>query len=106
MLRRFGYLLLLLAIFLVALDFYQWFETGEFSVTALGARWFALHPASLNLAQAVIERYIWPPLWDPAITTLLLWPSWVLPLVLGAVLTFFGSGPRRDPVFGKIKRGV
>jgi hypothetical protein len=41
----------------------------------LGELWFRLHPGSLNLSQAVIERYICPPLWDPAISSVLLSPA-------------------------------
>ena len=39
----------------------------------LGALWYALSPASLNLVQAVIERYIWEALWDPLLIGLLQW---------------------------------
>ena len=41
----------------------------------LGQLWFKLHVGSLNLVQAVIERYIWPPIWDPAIVSLLQLPA-------------------------------
>jgi hypothetical protein len=71
---------------------------------ALGSRWYGLSPGSLNLSQAIIERYVWPPLWNPGITTILLWPAWALPLVFGAAMTVFGLRNPRDPVFGKIKR--
>ncbi len=105
MLRRAGYVFLLLAVILLALDGYQWLQSGELQIAALGARWYGLHPASLNLSQAVIERYVWPPLWNPGITSILLLPSWVLPLVLGILLTYLGlRSPRDKMVFGKIKR--
>ncbi len=41
----------------------------------LGELWFRLNPGSLNLIQAVVERYIWPPLWDPAIASVLQLPA-------------------------------
>ncbi len=31
---------------------------------SLGKVWADFHVASLNLVQAVIERYLWPPLWS------------------------------------------
>lgn len=45
-----------------------------FSVTALGKLWFELHPSSLNGAQAGIQRFVSPLLWDPVISTLLQMP--------------------------------
>ncbi len=41
----------------------------------LGELWFKLDVGSLNLVQAVVERYIWPPLWDPAIASVLQIPA-------------------------------
>jgi hypothetical protein len=52
----------------------------------LGALWYTLHPASLNLVQALIERYVWGPLWDPVLITVLQWPATPVFGVLGAVL--------------------
>lgn len=49
------------------------FEAVEMS--AAGELWYRLHPGSLELSQAVIERYLWPPLWNPGIVTILLWPA-------------------------------
>jgi hypothetical protein len=43
----------------------------------LGQVWFDTHHASLNLSQAIIQRYVHPVLWDPGVVTLLGWPSWV-----------------------------
>ncbi len=40
-----------------------------------GQLWFDLDPASLNLVQAVIERYVWAPLWDPILSSLLQLPA-------------------------------
>jgi hypothetical protein len=48
----------------------------------LGELWFRLHPGSLNLLQAVVERYIWPPLWDPAISSILLSPATMVLAIL------------------------
>ena len=41
----------------------------------LGELWFKLHAGSLNLVQAVIERYLWPPLWESVVSPLLHLPA-------------------------------
>lgn len=40
-----------------------------------GEIWFALSPNTLNLMQAVTQRYISPALWDPAIVSVLKLPA-------------------------------
>ena len=35
--------------------------------TPLGESWYAVSPDTLNLAQAVIQRYTFPFIWDPVI---------------------------------------
>jgi hypothetical protein len=47
-----------------------------------GELWYKLDPGSLNLIQAVIERYVSQPLWQEALFPILLEPAW---LVLGAL---------------------
>lgn len=47
---------------------------------------FRYDPALLNAAQAGIQRYVSPALWDDAALPLLERPSWVLPVALGVVL--------------------
>lgn len=56
----------------------------------LGAVFFRLDPGLLNLVQAVVQRYLLPMLWDNVLLPVLEAPVWVVPLVLGAVLTIFG----------------
>lgn len=52
--------------------------------TSLGGIWFSAHNGSLNLTQAVIQRYIHPALWDPML-------QWVLTTgtPLGLAMTGF-----------------
>jgi hypothetical protein len=52
----------------------------------LGAALFRYDPALLNTAQAGIQRYVSPDLWDVAVLPLLERPSWVVPAALGVVL--------------------
>jgi len=70
--------------------------------TDLGTLWHGGAPESLNLTQAIIQRYIHPAVWTAAILPVLLMPAAVVFLaaaVLAALLlsaTFLGK--RRDSV--------
>ena len=69
-------------------------DGAPFSLMPLGRVWYALGPGSLNLTQAVVERYIWPPLWDPVLITVLQWPAAAVLGVPGIVLLILGfRGP-------------
>jgi len=61
-------------------------QAGEWAPQLLGQLWFELDSESLNLIQAVTQRYLLPELWDPVIVTILLWPAWVIFLVPGFIL--------------------
>jgi hypothetical protein len=69
----------------------------------LGRIWFSLDSGSLNLAQATIERGIWPPLWQSGVQPLLLQPG--LYVALGALavaivlLLLARGGGKRDRKF-------
>jgi len=56
----------------------------------LGAVLFRLDPGILNLAQAVVQRYLLPMLWDDVLLPVLEAPAFVAPAVLGGALSFFG----------------
>ena len=49
---------------------------GGWRIVPTGELWFAIDTGSLNLAQAVVQRYVHPGLWDPVIAGLLQWPLW------------------------------
>jgi hypothetical protein len=84
--RVIGWVLLLAGLVVLARDLLGWLDTGVFAPVALGQLWFDLSPGSLNLVQAVVQRYIHPALWEPGITSVLfLWASPFL-LVLGMLL--------------------
>jgi len=48
---------------------------GGVTFTSLGDVWGTASPASLNLVQAVVQRYVHPIVWDPVLVTLLLLPA-------------------------------
>lgn len=87
--RALGWLLLALAIAALAFEGVNWLMTGEWRIFAAGELWFTLDPVSLNLVQAVTQRYLHPALWDPVAIELLQWPAWVIfgaPAILLLVL--------------------
>ena len=62
--------------------------SGQSPGAVAGAVWFELHSDSLNLAQAVTQRYILPQLWDPVAIAVLNWPLW---LAVAAVTVVLGA---------------
>ncbi len=76
---------------------------GGGALQPLGAFWYGLSPASLNLLQAVIERYVWEALWDPLLIGLLQWPAALVFGLSGAVV--LAASFLRRPARGSRPRG-
>ena len=57
-----------------------------FALRPVGQMWYLIDKDSLGLFQVVVERYIWPPLWEHVFFNLLQLPSIVIPLVPALVL--------------------
>ena len=71
------------------------FGAAGFTPAGLGTVWYGLHPSSLNGAQAGIQRFVNPFLWDPVISTLLQVPLFLACGALG--LLFLGlSQPKNQ----------
>ncbi|MEH6545140.1 MAG: hypothetical protein V7701_01840 [Sneathiella sp.] len=84
--RLVGWVLIALAFMVLGHDLLQYLSTGELQFILLGELWYNLFPEGLNLAQAIVQRYLFPSLWDPVILTFLLWPAWLDFFVPGVVL--------------------
>jgi hypothetical protein len=84
--RLVGWALLLAGLVVLARDVIGFLDTGTFSPVVLGELWFTLHSSSLNLMQAVIQRYVHPVLWDPVITSILFLWAFAILLVPGLAL--------------------
>ncbi len=65
--------------------FYDYVVRSGESILLAGETWYILSKESLNLAQAVIERYIWPPLWGEVIVPFLQTPFWLVCLSLSLI---------------------
>ncbi len=81
----------------LVLDLLAWGDNGGFEFAALGDVWFELAPALLNGWQVVLERYLWPPLWDPVMLNILLWPASLIGLFAGTILMGLGYAKTKKP---------
>lgn len=88
-------LFLVLAAAILAWELSEATDVGEWRLFVFGEVLFRLAPESLNLVQAIIQRYLFPWLWDPAIQTALLWPAWPVLGGVGAALYLAGRIRRR-----------
>ena len=93
--------LLVLGLALLALGLWLGFGGHDLAIAG-GQLWFALDKESLNTAQVVVQRYIYPDLWDWIFVPLLLRPAWqalAIPtvgfLVLGGALFVLAQRRRR-----------
>ncbi len=84
-----GIMCLALAILALAFELWLAVQAGGYRMIAAGELWFRLHGASLNLSQAILQRYVHPVVWDPGVVTLLLWPAWSIFGGIGAFLALF-----------------
>ena len=101
MLRVLGVWSLILAMVILTIDATKSLASseGQWIATPLGEHWYKLDAASLNAAQAAIERYVSPTLWDPVILSFLQVPSWIVFGVLGLALYWLGRRRRRIDVY-------
>lgn len=90
-LRVLGWLLLAGAAVALGADVVASVQAGAVVTNPAGAIWYKCAPDSLNLVQAVVQRYIHPALWDKAIFPLLTLPAWVGLGLLGVLLVLLGQ---------------
>ncbi len=91
---------LAVAVILAVVDATRSIAASELVLTPLGTSWFAVSPESLNVAQALVQRYVFPVLWDPIIVTILTLPGFVVFLVLALLFYMIGRRPARR--FGRV----
>jgi hypothetical protein len=84
--RLIGWVVFLAGLAVLARDVFVWIDTKHWAPIALGQLWYDLNRSSLNLVQAVVQRYIHPYLWDPIIVTILLWWAFAALMVLGLLI--------------------
>jgi hypothetical protein len=96
MVRFVGWTLICLSFAILGWELYQLADTGKFMLSSWGELWFSAHPSSLNLYQAVVERYISTELWDQFLAPMLQWDAFMVFAVPGVVLA---SLPRVIQIF-------
>ena len=96
--RMLGYAFLAVAIIAGISDASSSIALSQISMAPLGQVWFGLSPETLNLSQAIVQRYLHPALWDPGIQTLLTWPVWAVFAPLGLLFLWLGARRRRQLV--------
>ena len=84
--RLIGWVAFLAGAAVLVRDVLVWINTKHWAPIALGQLWYQLNRSSLNLVQAVIQRYIHPFLWDPIIVTILLSWAFAVLMILGVLL--------------------
>ena len=88
--RLLGLLILALALITAVLDIARSIADSTMVITPLGKDWFDLSVNSLNQAQAAVQRYLHPVIWDPIIQTILQLPSWLVFTVLALFFLWIG----------------
>ena len=95
--RLIGWIVFLAGAAVLANDVIVWIDTKIWAPIALGQLWYELDRSSLNVTQAVIQRYIHPFLWDPIIVSILLCWAFAVLMVLGLlILVIFGRRSREN----------
>ncbi len=84
-LRGLGWLLLLAAAAVAVYEVADYIDSQDQRLSALGELWFNLHAPSLNLMQAIVQRYIHENVWDDVVRPVLLQPAL---FVLGGAALF------------------
>ncbi len=92
--RAIGYLLILAAAIVLVAEAIDFATHGDWTIISAGEVWYRIHRASLNGAQAGIQRYVAPWLWDPVIATLLRGPAWAFVGLPGLALVLLCRSSR------------
>ncbi len=97
--RGLGYVFLLLAVAAAGYEVFLVFENREYRTVALGEIWFRadqmFQTGSLNLSQAVVQRYVSAWLWEAVLQRVLGFPAWSVFGVIGLALWWAGFRRRR-----------
>lgn len=98
MLRMIGYLLLCLAMAAVAYDGMRMIaDNGRLVFTSMAEHWLAIAPQTMEAARAAVEQ-VSPYLWSPLISTILVFPAWMVVGGLGVLVYLAGYRPPRPSI--------
>ena len=94
--RFLGLLILALALITAVLDIARSIADSTVIMTPLGKDWYDLSVNSLNLAQATVQRYLHPLIWDPVVQGILQLPSWIVFTAIALLFLWIGRKKRRN----------
>ena len=86
---------LIVALLIAMRDGVSSLEQETLVIRRVGQIWFEIDPPSLNLAQAVVERYAAPWLWDDVIIHILQLPAVAIFAVIGVAFMVLSRSSRR-----------
>ena|SRR5215471_1112614 len=84
--RLIGWIFFLAGVSVLVRDVLVWIDTKHWAPIALGQLWYDFNRSSLNLVQAVVQRYVHPFLWDPIIVSILLCWAFAVLMVPGLLI--------------------
>ena len=84
--RLIGWIIFLAGVSVLVRDALVWIDAKRWAPMALGQLWYDLNRSSLNLVQAVVQRYLHPFLWDPIIVSILLCWAFAVLMVIGLAI--------------------
>ena len=94
--RIIGWLICAIALMALGAETIASLETGNYRGLAIGEIWYLIDRESLNLIQAVVQRYLLPSLWD-SFVMLLTQPAWLVFGIAGpALVLLFGIGKKSN----------
>lgn len=93
--RLLAMLSLTVAVILAVIDGARSIAASELVLTPLGKSWYAASPETINLAQAIVQRYLFPAIWDPFMIWVLNQPGALVMAAIAALLYMAGYRRRR-----------
>ncbi|MEX0346313.1 MAG: hypothetical protein AB3N20_15420 [Rhizobiaceae bacterium] len=93
--RLLAMICLCIAVIMAVLDGARSVAASAVVLKPLGVSWFETSPDTLNLAQAIIQRYLLPVIWDPFVIWVLNQPGFAVMAVLSLLLYIAGYKRKR-----------
>lgn len=91
---------LAVAVIMAVLDATRSIAADALVLTPLGSSWFAASPRTFELARSLVEEYLLPEIWDPAVIYVLTLPGFVVFAAIALLLYAIGRrGRMRDRDF-------
>lgn len=91
-LRLLAMFTLCVAVIMAVLDGARSVAASAVTMKPLGVSWYETSPDTLNIAQAVVQRYLLPVMWDPFMIWVLNQPGFAVMAVLSLLLYIAGYG--------------